>query len=305
MIIYLDAVWALNFFLDMMLLQLTQYLAKDNTKIRRLVLGAFIASLIVPLTLYFPNFFLTSFYGKFLYSIIIIVCSFRFQTVYQTIKLLFLFYFTSFSIGGGLLAIHFLFQNPMAISANNLFVLNNSYGDPVSWLFVLICFPVVWLFTKRSMDKHAIEKIRYDQLCPITIEIKGISYSTTGYIDSGNQLVDPLTKKPVIICDEPYLKQWFTDNEWEELKKAHNELNFETIPDDWKKWIHIIPYQGVEGNSNFLIAINPDKLIISYDNKTISTSKILVGIQFAELTKDRSYHCLLQPQIIKFSVHSA
>lgn len=306
MTIYLDAVWALNFFLDLMLLLLTQGLARDNTKKRRLLFGALVASLLVPISLYFPDSVFTSVLGKLLYSIVIIFCSFGFLSVYRMLKLLLLFYFTTFAIGGGLIGIHFLFQNPFGLSMSGVLTFNSGYGDPVSWLFVVFGFPCVWLFTKSRMDNHVKEKIRYDQQCPVTVQLKDKSYSTTGYIDSGNQLVDPLTKKPVIICDEAFLKQWFSDEAWALLKTAHDNLQVEKMPDEWKSYLQIVPYQGVQGKGMFLFALKPEKLTIYYEGQVISTSSVLIGIQFAGLTKDQSYHCLLHPQILKLAaVHSA
>lgn len=306
MTIYLDAVWTLNFFLDMMLLMLAQALARDGTRKLRIAFGAFIASLLVPITIYFPDSFVSSAAGKFMYSIIIIICAFGFLNIYRMIKLLLLFYFTTFAIGGGLIAIHFLFQSPVGFSGSGLLTFNSGYGDPVSWMFVTVFFPIIWIFTKSSMDKHANEKIRYDQQYPVSIQINGKTYSTTGYIDSGNQLVDPLTKKPVIICDQSFLKQWFTESEWKQLKDANENLDFENLPKAWEKLIHIVPYQGVQGSGLFLIGLRPDKLVIYYDKQKIVTNKLLIGIQFADLTKDQSYHCLLQPQIIKLAtVYSA
>lgn len=305
MTIYLDAVWALNFLLDLMLLLLTQSLARDSTRKARVVFGALIASIIVPISLYFPASFFNTIFGKLLYSILIILSAFKFKNMYQTVKLLLLFYFISFALGGGLLAVYFLLQNPVSLSVNGLLTFNKGYGDPISWLFVVIGFPLVLLFTKKRLDKHAIEKIRYDQLCPVTIRLKGQSYSTTGFIDSGNQLVDPLTNFPVIICDEVFLSQWFSTKEWETLRKAQNELNFNQLPKQWENWIHIVPYQGVQGMSDFLLALKVEELIVFYNEKRLTTNKVLVGIQFANLTKDQTYHCLLQPQIVKLATQSA
>lgn len=306
MTIYLDAVWMLNFLLDMMLLLLTLALARESIKKRRIVFGAFIASLIVPLSFYFPDSVITTAAGKILYSLFIIFCAFGYGSFYRLIKLLLLFYFVSFSIGGGLIAVHFLLQQPVSLTANGILTVNHGYGDPISWLFVMIGFPFVWLFTKQRMDRHVAEKIRYDQLCPVTLKIKQESFSTSGYIDSGNQLKDPITKKPVILCDEPFLMQWFTEEDWEFLKQLQDHLDFSKIPKAWEHDIQIIPYQGVQGKSMFLLAIRPDEITISYENKKIVTSHFLVGIQFAELTKDRSYHCLLQPQMIQLpAIHTA
>src|SRR5699024_96215 len=114
---------------------------------------------------------------------------------------LLLFYFITFSIGGGLIAAHFLLQNPVGISSNGILTMEKGYGDPISWIFIIVGFPIVWWFTKNRLDKHATDKIHYDQLYSVTIRLNGEDHSTKGYLDSGNQLVDPLTKKPVIICD--------------------------------------------------------------------------------------------------------
>lgn len=304
MTIYLDAVWLLNFLIDFMILMLTGAIAKESIRKRHLVLGACVASIIVPLTIYYPGSFLTSVPGKLLYSILIIVVTFRYGTLSRTLKLLALFYFVNFTVGGGLIALHYMIQRPIGISTAGFLTVNQGYGDPVSWLFILIGFPCVWLFTKRRMDKHAIEKIRYDQLYQVTLTMKNKSFTTQGYIDSGNQLVCPLTKKPVIIGDDIFLKQWFTDDEWKALQTTKEDMNLENIPKAWEAMIHIVPYLGVGGNSQFLLALRPDLLVIDYHGEQIKTDKVLVGIQFASLTKDHKYHCLLQPQIIKLSAVS-
>lgn len=306
MTIYLDMVWILNFLLDLMLLMLTKALCREYTPKRRLVLGAIVASLIVPITLYFPNTYISTVLGKILYSILIIFVTFRFISVNRMVKQLLLFYFVSFSIGGGLFAAHYLLQKPIALSAAGILSYSSGYGDPVSWIFVVVGFPFVFWFTKSRMDKHAVEKIRYNQLYDVTIHFQNKSFTTTGFIDSGNQLIDPLTRRPVIICDEPFLKQWFQKEEWQQLKRAYDEFDLINIPLEWQKHIQVVPFHGVEGKSNFLFAIKPDKITISYGEQQIVSTKLLIGIQFSELTNDRRYHCLLHPQIIQLAtIHSA
>jgi len=304
--IYLDAVWMLNFLLDFMLLLLTQALLREQTKKLRVLMGAFVASLIVPITIYMPDSFVATGVGKLLYSLLIILCTFGFATIYRTAKQLLTFYFITFAIGGGLFSVHFLFQQPVEFAASGIVTMNSGYGDPVSWLFVLIGFPCIWKFTKTRMDKHAADKIRYDQLYPVEIQIKSESHTTTGFVDSGNQLVDPLTKKWVVLCDADFLKKWFTEAEFEQLKKAYNELDFEQIPEKWEGHIQFVPFTGAGGEGNFLFTVRPDYLLVFYGEEKIITKNVLIGIQFSHLEKEKSYQCLLQPQIIKLGgVHSA
>ncbi|MDY0396303.1 sigma-E processing peptidase SpoIIGA [Virgibacillus halophilus] len=299
MAVYLDVVWALNLLLDWMLILLTQALTREKTKQFRIFTGALFASSIVPVTIYFPDSFLNTIIGKLLFSIAIILISFRFNTVNRTLRVLAMFYFVTFSIGGGMIAVHFIAQRPAVINPDGMLTMNQGFGDPVSWLLVLIGFPLVWYFTKRRMDKHAAAKIKYDQLYPVSITIRDETYLTDGYIDSGNQLTDPLTKRCVVICDEIFLKNWFRENEWAMLKKAHEHLELEAIPERWQGYIQLVPFHGVEGKNGFLFAIRPDKLMIQYGKQEVAATKVLIGIQFGRLAKDQTYHCLLHPQILK------
>ncbi|WP_368654737.1 sigma-E processing peptidase SpoIIGA [Ornithinibacillus sp. 4-3] len=295
MAVYLDAIWLLNFIFDWLILLLTKGILKDRTKNYRVVFGAFIASLIIPLQMLFSISLLMNPVGKGLYSILIILCSFQIKTLKRFFTLLLYFYFISFAIGGGLFALYYFLNESFAFLAS----VSRGYGDPVSWLFIVIGFPIVLFFTKGRMEKYAVEKIRYDQYCEVQITVQGKIITTTGYIDSGNQLVDPVTKLPVTICDQTVLKSWFSDHDLNRLEVACRELAFEKIPEVWQSFIRIIPYRGVDGKNNFLLAIKPDAMIFVYDGQVISTRKVLIGMQFSMMTHDQSYHCLLHPQLIK------
>jgi len=302
MTIYLDAVWILNFLFDWLLLLLTRKLARDQTKNIRIIFGALVASAIVPFSIYFPDSMLLSLPGKLLFSVIIILVTFGFISIHRLSKLLLLFYFITFAIGGGLIAVNFLLQNTFILSGDS----GSAFGDPVSWIFVFVGFPLLWLFTKRRMDKHAMEKIDFDQQCSVIIQLKDKSQTTIGYIDSGNQLTDPITKKPVIICDEFFLKHWFTNQEWNQLKEAQDTLNFDLLPEVWRKEIQLVPYRGVGGRTMMLICLKPENVTVFYEDQKMTATKVLIGVQFAELAKDRSYHCLLHPELIRLAgKHSA
>ncbi|MDL4839979.1 sigma-E processing peptidase SpoIIGA [Aquibacillus rhizosphaerae] len=302
MTIYLDAIWLLNFLLDWMILLLVQMVTRDNTKGIKILLGAFIASILVPITLFLPNTLITTPFGKGIYSLFIVLSAFGYKNIRQFLKKLFTFYFISFALGGGLIALHFMLGQQITASENSILTFRTGYGDQISWLFVCIGFPFVWWFTKSRLDKHALEKFKQDQLFEVTIHIRGEGFSTTGYMDSGNQLVDPFSRKPVIICDQGFMSNWFTKDELIQMEKAQENLDFDSVPSKWEESIQVVPYQGVGGNRTFMIVLKPDKLLLTYENKQISTTKILIGIQFRELVSDGSYHCLLHPYILKNSV---
>jgi stage II sporulation protein GA (sporulation sigma-E factor processing peptidase) len=297
--IYLDAVWILNFLIDWMILQLVHWLTKSPSKRGLLILGGFIASLLVPLTLFYPDNFFASFSGKILFSIIILLSAFGFRNIKLFLKQLLGFYFVSFTLGGGLFGIYFLLTQQIQ-SMDGLFVTyQTGFGDMISWLFVAIFFPIVWFFTRRRLDHISFEKVKYDEMCPVIIDLNGKSFETIGFFDSGNSLVDPFTKSPVIVCDEVALKDCFTSEEWTLLKNCQSDWSFEHLPSSWQSKFRMIPFQGVGGSRQFILVVKPDQVHVHYKEQVFSVRKILIGIQFGQLSADGSYHCLLHPKIMQ------
>lgn len=300
--IYLDAIFILNLLFNYLILLLVQSLLRHETNNWRVIFGSFIATLIVPLTIFFPKSILTTMIGKTFYSLIIILSSFKFVSIKQFLKLLLSFYFISFGIGGGLIAVHFMINNSFELSSSGIVTYRTGLGDMVSWVFVIIGFPIVWLFTKWRMDRHLVDEIRYNEIYTVLIDINGVTFKTNGFIDSGNQLIDPITRTPVIICDESFLKQYFLKEEWKLLKIAYDQLDIDIVPVNWRNRIFIVPFKGVEGSGNILFTIRADSLTIKYNEQKLITNKVLVGVQFSQLTEDCSYHCLLHPKIIQTAI---
>lgn len=297
MTIYLDAVITLNVLFDMMLLLLTNYIVKANASRLRIFLAALFAALIVPIHIYFPQSFLTTALGKVLFSMLIILIAFRLITVFHFLKLLMTFYFVTFAIGGGLIATYYLFEHPL-ISIFNQYAIRSQYGDPLSWLFVLIGFPLIAFYLKRQLDRQQIQQLEHNQLYPVVIRMNMQSYQTNGFLDTGNQLIDPLTKQPVVICDAIFLQQWFEKSDWDALTIAYHRKDYSAIPEQWSNQIRLIPYYGVSGKRELLMALRPESLIVFINEEKIVNKNVLVGIQFGKLSIDETYHCLLHPHLI-------
>src|SRR5690625_477960 len=120
----------LNALCNALILSLTAYIVRENVRKRRLILGTIVATAIVPLIIYFPHPLLHSLIGKFIYSIVIIVATFPFRTIYKTLQQLFTFYFISFIVGGGLISFHYLMQDTLSERMKKiLLTVQSIYGD--------------------------------------------------------------------------------------------------------------------------------------------------------------------------------
>src|SRR5690625_7961254 len=127
---------------------------------KRISFGAFIASLIVPLTILYPHSFIATFLGKLIYSIIIVFSSFSVKSITSFFHTLFSFYFISFVIGSALFGLHYLLHRPILLHANDMITFQKTYSDTISWLFIFVSFALIAYFTKRRFNKYTAVKVQ-------------------------------------------------------------------------------------------------------------------------------------------------
>ncbi|WP_347550429.1 sigma-E processing peptidase SpoIIGA [Pseudalkalibacillus hwajinpoensis] len=297
MAVYLDVIWLLNVCFDYMILALTGLLLKRHVKKRRLAAGALIASFYV-LFLFIPGMaFMANPFIKLIYSFVIVSVTFGFTRFRSFIQSWLLFYFVTFMIGGGMMGAHYFMQQEVTIYNGAVATKGAGFGDPISWIFILIGFPTIWLFSKRRVEMLETTRIHYDQLADIVIHIDEISISASALIDSGNQLQDPLSGSPVMILDMTIHASHFSTAF---LEKARNitEFQSEGEGDRWEHRLRIVPYRAVGQDNQFLCAVKPDEVIITMKDHAITVKKVLVGLSFQSISGEKEYSCILHPKML-------
>lgn len=236
--IYLDLVMILNFAIDFIILLSVNIILKRNTKLTRIMLGAFIGGISI-LFLFFDINSIVLFLFKVVISILMIITTFGFRNIkYTLINLLYL-YMSSIILGG------FLYLLNLEFSYKHVGIIFFNNGLSINFIFLLIFSPVIlYIYIKQT------KKLRYtySNYYKIEIYIKNKKYQYTAYMDSGNVLVDKLTKKTVILIDK--------------RKILFNIKEF-----------RLIPYMGVNG-LNMIKVVKIDKLL--FNNKEYKN--ILLGI---------------------------
>lgn len=297
--IYLDAVLLISFIFNGAILLLVSYIVKLNTRLWRWFIGTLLATLFVPLTLYFPNSFFNTIFGKSLYSIFIIFATFGFISFHHLLKNLITFYTVSFIAGGSLLSIHYLLDYSVQTSFHKfLLYVQSINGDQISLVVILLGFPITLYVTKMWSDRLVVDRFEREQLYQISLDWNNHCFETKAFLDSGNQLVDPITNRPVIVCDYLFMKKFFSETEWHHIERAIEHHEIELIPMHLMNQFSIIPFKTIAGENHYLFAIKPDKLTIQTENKKIVIQKVLVGIQISPMTNDATYHCLLHPRLL-------
>jgi stage II sporulation protein GA (sporulation sigma-E factor processing peptidase) len=293
--IYLDAVWFLNLCFDGLLLMLTAVMLKRKLIFWRIAAGAFIGSLIVLLMFTPFSEIVAHPITKIIFSVCMVIIAFGFKRFRFFLQGLLCFYFSAFIVGGGLIGLHYFIKSNIFLSEFGLLTVSSGLGDPVSWLFVIIGFPVIWYFARNRVEDIELKKIQYDQIVEVTIEIEGNLLQLRGLVDSGNHLYDPISKTPVMVLDMKKADHMLPPSLIEAAKNL-DQLSFDQL--EWENRIRIIPYRGVGLSHQFLLALKPDKIMIHTGSESIQAKKALIALNTESLSSDDLYDCLLHPKMI-------
>src|SRR5699024_6440953 len=102
MVVYIDVVWLLNFCIDGILILLTATILKKRWKWYRVLGATCIGSSIVLFTFTPYSHIMSQPYVKILCSFLMIFVAFGYSRWRVFLQRLFLFYFITFAVGGGL-----------------------------------------------------------------------------------------------------------------------------------------------------------------------------------------------------------
>lgn len=297
--VYLDIIWALNFLFDSLLLFLTAIILKRDVRLWRIFAGGLIGSIIILLSITPIHSYAGHPITKLFFSIIMVLTSFGFKRFRFFLRGLLTFYLMTFLIGGSLIGVHYFVKFDFNLSNTVLMASVKGFGDPISWLFVLLGFPIAWHFSKRNIEAIEITKIQYDSIVKVIIEINDVSYQFKGLIDSGNQLYDPISKMPVMFIS---IKKRIADFPNYLVEMAQNPEKFilgtEEVAPDWENRMRIIPYSVLGQEHQLIIAIKPDKILIEKEGELYHVERGLVSFSAQQLSPDDAFQCIVHPKML-------
>lgn len=260
MTVYVDVLFALNFFITYLLLLLTKALAKRETKTLRLILSAFLGGLYSLVIFAESLMWLVSLFGKFFVSVILVLVAFGFKRGAVFLKTLLIFYFSNLVFIGVIIGVWLIFK-PEGVAINN----GTAYFDiPVRILILsaLLAYAVSFAVIKisnRTLSKHDIYNLK--------IFKDGSEYNLLAFADSGNRLREPFSDYPVIIADSSAL----------------------TAECD-----RFIPYNTV-GGEGMLKAFKPDRVVISCGKTKVESSEVYIALSEV---KGKDFSAILNAELL-------
>ena len=176
--IYLDIYFLINYLFDFISLLTVSIILKRRIKLYRIILGSLIGSIsIITLFIRMNSFGLLIL--KILLSIFIILITFNYKDKKYFFNNIYYFYIIEIILGG------FIFLLKNNISNNNI-------------LYILLGILFIIIFIKHITNL----KNNYNKYLNIKININNKEYIFNAFLDTGNKLIDPILKLPVIIVNK-------------------------------------------------------------------------------------------------------
>lgn len=184
--IYLDLIFLINIWFDFLILLCVSILLKRNIKLKRIFLGSLFGSLTFLIIFLNLNNYVLIIY-KIIISIFMSIITFSYKDLKYTISNISYFYLVSIILGGSIYLL-----NDSFISNNSLIIKNNLFN----YLILIIISPIViYIYLKQTRKL----KDNYSNYHKVDILYKDKLYHLNGYLDTGNNLVDPYKKRKIIL----------------------------------------------------------------------------------------------------------
>lgn len=272
----------------------------------RILLGGLLGSLLILLAITPVSTWASHPLTKVVFSVLMVLIAFGYKRMSTYISTLFTFYFSTFLMGGILIGVHFFLTFNLELKSIVILESIRGYGDPISWLFIMGAFPVAWYFSKKRLDGLTMTNIQYDVLYDVSIKINGILIELKGLIDSGNQLYDPISRKPVIIVSVVPIKDEVPD-EILLVADENNDLFTATaqLPVEWSDLMRLIPAKTLGNNNQLLCAFKPEFISVKDPNGREAQKDALLVFTTQKLSSDDAFQCILHPKMAVDLVHSA
>ncbi|SDW05171.1 stage II sporulation protein GA (sporulation sigma-E factor processing peptidase) [Marininema mesophilum] len=298
MVVYADVVFLLNLCIDFLLLWLMTAIRRQHPSLLRILCAAILGAGYAVFQLWQPLTFSYTFYGKLLFSMLMVWVAIGYHSLVAYLRSLGIFYLISFVTGGGMFALHYFLGSGVHAGGGSLFSLSSGWGSPISWVFVLVAFPIVWLYTRFSFRSLADRQVVNDHLAKVRVQWGDVKLELMGLIDTGNQLRDPISRTPVILVEVEEWGRVLPVGLVDAVRKGNWDGLGKEMPGEWMTRVRLVPFRGAASDGDILVALKPDKLEVYQQGEWHEAGKVLVGLDTGRLSSDGTYQAILHPSCV-------
>ena len=293
MILYADVVFIENLCINYIILLITFKILKKKLKKIRILFASIIGGIYAVLSYINIETGMLSLFIKIIMSILIIKIAFNSKIIKEIIQEIIVFYLVTFGLGGAIFAVLFNIGKNQIVIRNGVVIGISSAKILISGIIIgyLIIVKTIKILKKMFRASSVYGNIR------IVMNNKEIELKAM--LDTGNLLVEPISKSPVIIVEKEKLNNIIPDDILN--IDIGGDVERIDVRDEYISKIKLIPYSSVGKENGILMGIRAEKLIIELDNKKYETDDVIIGVFKKQFKSNGKYSALLGIDILERS----
>lgn len=250
-VVYLDALFLLNFVVDYLLLLASGRLAGEILRRGRLALGAAVGAGYAA-AVFLPGMgFLLHPLCKIGAALLALLVGYGHSR--RLLRVTLVFFAVTAAFGGGIFALELLGNRGLTLK-------NGIFYSAMDLRLILVsaagCYVLITLLFQRSARHSAARR----ELVPAVLTLQGRRVVLTALVDTGNTLTDPATGRPVMVAEGEKVSALFPPNRApapEELRDPVGVME-RLSREGWQGRCRLLPYQAVGVECGMLLALRLD-----------------------------------------------
>lgn len=278
--VYLDVFYLVNFLLNLFVFEILNLFLKKKAVSGRSIAASAIGA------------------G---FAVIIVVCGIKTQIVIFVVMYLFVsslmiriaYGKTSFL---GMVRYAVSFYLTAVFLAGGILYIKGMAGVYNTSLFFLLMTTIILVFVAQKICATVRQEVkRNGEIFSVRITYNGRSVAGTAFWDTGNNLYEPVSRKPVSIIEYKLFRHMLSENERACFRRALHTFE----PDRFGRvLLRYIPFHALGTTRDYIPGICVDDMEIRVSGKkSIHTGKIWLGICDGFLSSDKEYEVLLHSKI--------
>ena len=288
MTVYIDTLFLIYFIINFVLLQVTCSFLKLYTTNIKLISAASLGGIysVICLIIQIPFF---------VNSILLFIIPFFmvFISIYKKPIITYLKTFLTFIITAALFNGIIYTLSISTNIGNYIFLENNIFYIRIPFSFLILCC-IVFL-TISFLTDFVIRKKSKSKIIRFEIIINNKKKVINTFFDSGNNLYEPLSKKPVILAEYIKLRPILPDYIDEKFLENQSLDNLLTKTSAYKN-LYIIKTNTVN-NTSYFLGIKPDEIFI-YDKWKKYKTDCIIAIVNKKFCDNDEYNGIIHPDLI-------
>lgn len=167
----------------------------------------------------------------------------------------------------------------------------------ISIIFLLLAAVLILFFCEKMISMRSSGISSGQNVYPVRISYNGKSVAATGFLDTGNQLYEPVSREMVTIVEFSLFAKMLSDKERADFSRAMHGMEPEQFG---KLLLRYIPFHSLGKDNGYLIGVRADDMEIRiHGKKSVHTGKVWLGICDRFLSAEGGYEVLLNSGIFK------